>query len=594
MTLQSRIGKIHVLAPEVVSRIAAGEVVERPAAVVKELIDNSLDAGSRRIFVEVTEGGRTLIRVSDDGEGMDRGDARLAFQRHATSKLQSDSDLVGIRTLGFRGEALPSIAAVSKVRMLTAQRHDPAGTELVLTGGTVTRIEDAAVAPGTQIEVMDLFFNTPARKKYLKAIATEFAHISQVVQQAALCWPGVAFTLRHNGQAVCEYPAVASKRDRLFQIYGNALVTILLDVAGERPGYRLQGFTIMPDRTRSSRTPQELFVNGRPVKSAAVAHAVYDGYAPSLAKGRHPAFVLFLDVDPHRVDVNVHPTKREVRFADQEVIHQLVRQGIRDALGGNGRVGSPSAPTERSVPPSCGVSIAASLTVNASERSHDQSADVVAALPFSAHEPTASYCLSADAHQFPPDIIALGQISRTFLVAQVGAELHVVDQHTAHERVLFERLWRSWMHERVAIQPLLLPEPFELPPDRATLLTEHLDHLGKLGLEVEPFGSDAFVIRGVPAQLGLLDSAGLIDDILDDLTQWGTSRSSSMEQRLRPLAASLACHGAVRAGRAMKLDEIKQLLCDWVEEGLPMTCPHGRRVALRLPPEELAKIFGRV
>jgi DNA mismatch repair protein MutL len=439
-------------------------------------------------------------------------------------------------------------------------------------------VDEAAAAPGTQIEVTDLFFNTPARKKFLKSVATEFSHISQIVQQAALCWPRVAFALRHNGQSVCDYPAVTNERDRLFQVYGGPLVASMLTVQAERSGCRLQGFAVTPDQARNSRSPQELFVNGRPVKNATVAHAVYDGYAPSLAKGRHPVFVLFLLVDRDRLDVNVHPTKREVRFADQELIHQLVRHGIRTALGADAPAGSPGG--SPAVPH--GGSFDGNVTT----------AGETAPLLFVARESAPTYRTVAGVSE--PDIIPFGQISSTFLVAQVGTDLHVVDQHTAHERVLFERLWRSWVAQRVPIQPLLLPEPFDLPPDRAALLSGSLEHLARLGLEIEPFGTGSFVVRGVPAQLGRLDYPGLIQDILDDLTEWGPDRSSSLEQRLRPVAASLACHGAVRAGRAMELAEIKQLLSDWVEEGLPMTCPHGRRVALRLPAEELAKIFGRV
>jgi len=586
------VGKIQVLPGEVVSRIAAGEVVERPAAVVKELIDNSLDAGSTRITIEVTDGGRRMIKVTDDGEGMGQADALLAFQRHATSKLRSEEDLLGIRTLGFRGEALPSIASVSKVRMVTACRHEPVGTRMLVTGGTITKTEEAAAAPGTQIEVTDLFFNTPARRKFLKASTTEFSHLCQIVQQAALAWPRTQFRLRHNGQDVLEYSPVSSLRDRVLQIYGARFLKDIIAVREERPGFLLEGFTVNPVRTRAGRSPQDLFVNRRPVKNATVAHAVYDGYGGHLSKGQHPVFVLFLAVDPDRVDVNVHPTKREVRFADQDMIHQSVRQVIRGALRGRSEeLGMPIPGDSRGEWPRPG-STAAGEPPHDSMRpaaqqtmAHDTGRDD-RPTAMAAGEPTQTYLIGPGC-----EVIPMGQIGRTFLVAQVGSELHVIDQHTAHERVLYERLWRAWQARGVQSQPLLIPEPVDLPPHGATILEEHLADLATLGLELESFGAYSFVIRAVPALLGQFDYSTLVQDLVEDLAQWNAA--SSLETRVRPVLASLACHGAVRAGRALDPSESKRLIEDWVEEGLPMTCPHGRRVALRLPAEELARIFGR-
>jgi len=488
------VGKIQVLPGEVVSRIAAGEVVERPAAVVKELIDNSLDAGSTRITIEVTDGGRRMIKVTDDGEGMGQADALLAFQRHATSKLRSEEDLLGIRTLGFRGEALPSIASVSKVRMVTACRHEPVGTRMLVTGGTITKTEEAAAAPGTQIEVTDLFFNTPARRKFLKATTTEFSHLCQIVQQAALAWPRTQFRLRHNGQDVLEYSPVSSLRDRVLQIYGARFLKDIIAVREERPGFLLEGFTVNPVRTRAGRSPQDLFVNRRPVKNATVAHAVYDGYGGHLSKGQHPVFVLFLAVDPDRVDVNVHPTKREVRFADQDMIHQSVRQVIRGALRGRTEeLGMPIPADSRGEWPRPG-STAAGEPPHDSMRpaaqqtmAHDTGRDD-RPTAMAAGEPTQTYLIGPGC-----EVIPMGQIGRTFLVAQVGSELHVIDQHTAHERVLYERLWRAWQARGVQSQPLLIPEPVDLPPHGATILEEHLADLATLGLELESFGANSFV-----------------------------------------------------------------------------------------------------
>lgn len=602
-------GKIRLLSGDVISRIAAGEVVERPAAVVRELIDNSLDAGSTKITIEVKDGGMSLIRVVDDGEGMSQKDASMAFRHHATSKVVSDQDLLSVTTMGFRGEALPSIASVSKVRLITARREEPVGTQLLLTGGEIERVEDVAAPAGTQVEVKDLFYNTPARKKFLKTITTEFSRISQAVQQASLPRPGVQFHLRHNGQDVLHVPAVSSLRDRVSQVYHRRFADQCLEFQADGPACKLQGYTINPMYARSGRTPQDLFVNCRPVKNATVSHAVYAAYEASLAKGRHPAFVLFLEVDPARLDVNVHPTKREVRFLDQDLIHHSVRQAIRSALGRPAseastvrlqsphRAGQPDSPQRRYDQGESQGQVSGTLL---KEKGEVYSWPRPSSLePSSGQRPTGldSQPALIQEHPLPfetvtrPEVIPLGQIGKTFLVAQVGTELQVVDQHTAHERVLFERLQGKWEGSAIASQPLLIPDPIDVPLHEAQVLMEHLADLEKLGLVLEPFGASSFLLRAVPASLGHIDHEAFIQDLVEDLAQWNSL--SSLEARIRPILATLACHGAVRAGRGMDLPEIKHLIEDWVKEGLPMTCPHGRRVALRLPAEELAKIFGR-
>lgn len=614
MTQPRETGTIHVLPDAIVNRIAAGEVVERPAAVVKELLENSLDARSSRIIVEVREGGRRLIKVTDNGEGMNRVDAALAFQRHATSKVQSDGDLWTIRTMGFRGEALPSIAAVSKVRLLTCRKEASPGTLVHVTGGTLAGTEDAAAAPGTAVEVAELFYNTPARKKFLKSPATEFSHICQVVQQAALARPGVHLRLIHNGQQVFDYPAAASRRDRMLQVYGAEVARDFVELHAERPGVTLEAYAVNAAQVRTRRTPQDVFVNLRPVRNAAVLHAVYDGYGPSLAKGRHPIFVLFLDVDPARVDVNVHPTKREVRFAEQDVIHGLVRQAIRESVGGaspafrtewggdqvqgslkpvggHGVHGPATAhpsgvspQPESGSPSDAAMGQARQATLWAENRTGDAQSGMAAA---------AGTVREAEPAAYPDvgEVIPFGQLHRTFLVAQVGAELQVVDQHTAHERVLYERLWRAWKTREIPSQALLLPQTFELPPHQVALLAQHLEDLEQLGLEIAAFGPSTFVIRSVPTHFGGLDYPGFIQDLLEDLAQWNSL--SALEARIRPVLATVACHSAVRAGRPLELPEMKRLIDDWVAEGMLMTCPHGRRVAFRLPQEELERLFGR-
>ncbi len=599
MDIASSVGKIQVLPSDVIGRIAAGEVVERPAAVVKELVENSLDAGSSTITVEVKDGGLGLIRVTDDGEGMSRRDASLAFERHATSKLQSDQQLGAIRTMGFRGEALPSIAAVSKVRLTTLSRQEQVGTQLWLTAGTITRVEDAAAIPGTSIEVSELFYNTPARRKFLKSTTTEFSHISHVVQQAALASPQVHVRLIHNGYEVFALPAVSSPRDRVLQVYRAAFGDRALAVDVQQNGLSLKGFIIDPVRARAGRTPQELFVNRRPIKNSTVQHAVVDGYSAFLAKGHAPLFVLFLDVEPQRVDVNVHPTKREVRFADNEQIHQLVRSAVRQTLG-RAQIESSMAGAAHAYPDGNGVSNAMPPVVGTGvepvARSYSSFARVNVPLPPtpSAESQTSFVEEGGTPYQAGEavDIVPLGQMHRTYVIAQVGDELRVIDQHTAHERVLFERLLRAWHGKSLPSQPLLLPEPLELPVQQALILPRHLAELERLGLLIEPFGPSSFLIRSLPVMLGHPDLAALVQDLIDDLEQWDSI--SSLETKVKPILASLACHGAVRAGRAMALPEIKQLAQDWIAEGSIMTCPHGRRVAFRLSGDELARLFDRV
>ncbi len=579
--------RICILPEEVIGRIAAGEVVERPAAVVKELLENSIDAGSRSITIDVKDGGLALIRVSDDGEGMSQDDAARAFQRHATSKLRSDLDLWSIRTMGFRGEALPSIAAVAHVRLMTATRFADVGTELEVMGGAIGRIVEAPPVTGTRIEVAELFHNQPARKKFLKTTLTEFSHISRVVQQASLAWPSIHFRLTHNAEEILNYPSAPSDDDRIVQVYRRAFLDQSLRVIASLPGAHISGYIVDAIHAKPTRTPQELFVNRRPVRNAAVSHAVGEGYGSFLARRSHPRFVLFLEIDPDRLDVNVHPTKREVRFSDNEMIHQLVRRAIRKALSGGKTDELGQTPFKESsvrrILGSIVTTLPTALSVEAESKTLQPRSETQLPLVSEAAEPYV---------RVPPaEVIALGQINRTFLIAQVGGDLTVIDQHTAHERVLFERLYRAWTTRGIQAQPLLIPDPVELSPPQATLLQRHQHDLEQLGVDIEPFGSSTVLIRAIPVGLGKIDPTTFLQDLLDDLTQW--DRASSLEASVRSVLASLACHGAVRAGRSMKSEEIKALVEDWRTEGEITTCPHGRRTSFRLSITDLEKMFGR-
>jgi DNA mismatch repair protein MutL len=580
-------GKICILPEEVIGRIAAGEVVERPAAVVKELLDNSIDAGSRSITIDVKGGGLALIRVTDDGEGMSRDDAPRAFERHATSKLRSDLDLWSIRTMGFRGEALPSIAAVAHVRLMTATRFAEVGTELEVVGGTIRRIAEAPPITGTRIEVTELFHNQPARKKFLKSPLTEFSHISRVVQQISLAWPSIHFRLTHNAEEIFNYPSAPSDDDRIAQVYRRTFLDHGLRIRASVPGAQVSGYVIDAVHAKPARTPQELFVNRRPVRNAAVSHAVGEGYGSFLAKGSQPRFVLFLEVDPDRLDVNVHPTKREVRFSDNDLIHQLVRRAVRQALSGGktdalGKTSFNESSVRRTLA-SIVTTLPTVTSVEMESTTPQPSPETQLPLVSESAEP---YVQGPSA-----EVIALGQINRTFLIAQVGGDLTVIDQHTAHERVLFERLYRAWTARGIQVQPLLIPDPAELSLHQTALLQRYRNDLERLGLEIEPFGSSTILVRAIPVGLGKIDPTTLLQDLLDDLAQWDSV--SSLEARVRSVLASLACHGAVRAGRSMKLEEIKALVEEWRAEGEITTCPHGRRTSFRLSITDLEKMFGR-
>ena len=584
---------IQILPPDVVSRIAAGEVIERPAAVVKELIENSLDAHATHIAIEVKHGGLSLIRVADDGEGMRRDDLPLAFERHATSKLKTDRDLMSVMTMGFRGEALPSIASVSKIDVTSSTDRDQIGSRLVLTGGARQALTDGPPVRGTRIDVSDLFYNQPARKKFLKSPATEFAHIGRTVQQAALAWPSVHFRLSHNDQEIINYPGVSSDRDRILQVYRPAFADRTVEVRARIGSCAVRGVAIDPVHARAAKIPQELFVNRRPVRSAAVFHAIAEAYGSQLAKGCCPTFILFLDIDPDRIDVNVHPAKREIRFSDAEPVHQLVRHALRHAFGGPERSMALDRPNAEAMKPSQFDATETKVRPAGVEGPDRRPTASYASGPIEerqlsafAGEAIASY---GDRSRY--NVVPLGQILTRYLVAQVGPELQVIDQHTAHERVLFERLWRQWRSRQTASQPLLIPQPVELSAAQCALLQRHLGDLESLGLVIEPFGGTAVTVTAVPVGTGEIDAASLLPDLLDDLLQ--ESRAPSLEDRLRPILASLACHSAVRAGRALALPEIKQLIEDWIQEGLVTTCPHGRRTAFRLSTEELDKLFGR-
>ena len=595
--MESVESRIRVLPESVASHIAAGEIVERPASVVKELLDNSVDAGSTMISIDVVNGGKTLIRVIDDGEGMSPVDAPLACQRFATSKIRHQRDLSGIATYGFRGEALPSIAAVSRFRMLTARQRALAGTAVVIEGGTVQSVEERGAAPGTRIEVEELFFNTPGRRKFLKTTATEFSHITHVIQQTALANLHTQLRLTHNDHVVFDYPKVAALEDRLLQVYGPRIMAMMLSIQDERTEVHVQGMIVNPNHAKTGRTPQEIFVNRRSVKNTTIAHAVYESYGSFLPKGRHPTFALMVEVDPHEVDVNVHPSKREVKFRSPDLIHRAIKAAVRGPLQKNvvGPASILSPGLEERAPDAVETEKPRQMRMDepfVKRSAFSGASDVQTGSGRGQGSEAGQVKETPILYPLEPEVQILGQIHATYIVARIGDALHVLDQHTIHERVLFEGLWRGWENRYIQTQPLLIPEPVDVPVAAATPLAEILPELAKVGLDLECFGPASFVIRSVPALVGQMDYGALLEDILEDLSEWNSV--DSLDKRIRSVLASVACKGAVQAGRRMEEPEMKRVVLDWFREGSPMTCPHGRRISLRFGSEELHRIFRRL
>jgi DNA mismatch repair protein MutL len=574
--------RIRVLPEEIANRIAAGEVVERPASVIKELLDNAIDADARSVMIDLEGGGIERIRVADDGEGMGREDALLAFERHATSKLSGNPDLFAVDTLGFRGEALPSIAAVSKIRLVTAARGEIEGTELILEGGKVLQTREAGVPAGSIFEVSDLFYNTPARRKFLRSSATELSHVAEVVTQAALAHSRIHFRLSHEGRLLADYPSVGGVKERLLQVFGEKRASALVEGEFSTGKLKVLAYLSRPTVTQGSRKDQLLFVNRRPVRQPLLVHAVYEAYETLLRKGEHPFFVLHLAIDPSLVDVNVHPAKREVRFSEQGQIYPLLKSRLREILLDRRETSSVSAETGSPVP-----------SIFAGKVSFFPISRPVEPRPgetvFREGEPA----YAATSTSLPADAVLrpLGQVYETFLLVEVDGDMAVVDQHTAHERVLYERLLDQIENARLEVQPLLIPVEVRPSPSQRLLLLEFLPTLTALGLEVEPSSEATFWIRTVPALSVGSDPERLLLTLLDEIEE--TGKGVSLAERTRLLAATLACHAAVRAGRPLRLPEIEALLADLMKAKAPFTCPHGRPILIRYPREELERQFHR-
>lgn len=580
--------RIQRLAPALANQIAAGEVVERPASVVKELVENAIDAGATRIGVTIEFGGKKLIAVEDDGHGMSPEDARLAVERHATSKIRTADDLAAILTLGFRGEALPSIASVSTFRLRTRARGALSGTEIRIDGGRLVSERDVGAPEGTLIEVADLFHNLPARRKFLKADTAESAQVSRLVTQMALGYPEIGFTLRSRDRLLIEAPPAGSTEERFYQIYGDRpdLVPVRKDAAG----MRVSGYIAALAEQGPVRGPQHVFVNRRLVKDRTIAHAISAAYSVATIKERSPEVHLFIEVPPDRVDVNVHPTKAEVRFLDQSLVHEVLRRALIDALGQGGvpelvlRQGAPQPPEP------LGTSLPWSFGQGA--LSTPQSASGDPGLPLTPVPPRLALSGGQSTVQtLIAPLTPLGQFRNTFILAVDDEGIAIIDQHVAHERILFEQIAERLTTGRVEVQPLLTPVLLELSPGEHQTLLSHRAALERLGFSYEDFGGASLRITAVPALLDWTQVDAALRAVVADLD--GLAPGAGVDLVLRQMAATMACHAAVKANDPLTREKMQYLLDELRRTSHSTVCPHGRPVVLRLTRREIERTFER-
>ncbi len=603
---------VRQLSEATINRIAAGEVVERPASVVKELVENALDAGATRIEVMTDGGGRRLIRVSDDGGGMTRADLELAIERHATSKLAGD-DLLAIDTLGFRGEALPSIGAVARLAITTRHADEPHAWTLAVEGGEVTEPKPAALARGTRVEVRDLFYATPARLKFLKTDRTEAEAIREVLRRLAMSRPDVAFTLAGEDRTPVTWPAALpgapGRLARLADILGSEFRANAVELRAARESVLVEGFAALPTLSRANALGQYLFVNGRPVRDKLLVGVVRAAYADYLPRDRHPLVALFVTLDPREVDVNVHPAKTEVRFRDSGLVRALLMAALKEAL---------AREAGRSATTGTGATIAAFRTAPVPRRgtwdwrrSPSRPTDPrnftmpayggtfglaeAAQAAFEVGDPTADARADADAPGAEivdrPLGAARAQIHENYIVAQTRDGLVIVDQHAAHERIVYERMKAALEQSGVARQILLIPEIVELDEADVARLVARTDELARFGLAIEPFGPGAVAVRETPSLLGEIDAKALVRDLAEHMAEW--DEALPLERRLMHVAATMACHGSVRAGRRLKPEEMNALLRDMEATPNSGQCNHGRPTYVELKLGDIERLFGR-
>lgn len=577
---------IRRLPDQLVNQIAAGEVVERPASALKELVENAIDAGARRIAIELAGGGVDYLSVADDGHGMDAAELRLAVERHATSKLP-DGDLGAIATLGFRGEALPSIASVARLT-LASRTAGGEGWALVIDHGRTLSDGPAALPPGTRVTVAGLFAQVPARRKFLKSERAELAACVDVVRRLAMATPRVAFDLRHGGRRLLGAEQAIDLPDRLAALLGRDFADNAVAIDLDRDELRLGGLAGVPTFSRGVADHQFLFVNGRPVRDRLLVGAVRGAYQDLLARDRHPVVALFLDVPADFVDVNVHPAKTEVRFRDAALVRGMVVSGLRRALDAAGHRASTTVAATALAAFAPGPVFAEAASYAPGFDAPPRLALADAAPPWFA--PVARTEAPAAMNGYPMGV-ARAQVAGTYIVAETPDGMILVDQHAAHERLTLERLKRAAAGEGVASQLLLLPQVVDLDPDAAAHVVEHAPAFAALGLDVEGFGPAAVLVRATPAALGAVDAAALVRDLADDLAAFDAGLG--LAERLDAVAATMACHGSVRAGRVLSVAEMNALLREMEVTPHSGQCNHGRPTWVKLATSDLEKLFGR-
>jgi DNA mismatch repair protein MutL len=584
------VGRITKLPDDLANQIAAGEVVERPASVIKELVENAIDAEARRITIATEYGGKKLIRVEDDGVGMDAADARLSLERHATSKIRRADDLGAIVTLGFRGEALPSMASVSHFRMRTRAKGEVSGTEIRVNAGVVESVMEAGGPEGTFVEVTDLFYNLPARRKFLKSDSAESAQVSKTVTQLALCYPQVGFTLVNAGRKVLSCPPVGSIADRLYQLYGDR--PDLVEVTRDGGGVRVHGFVAALAEHGPTRGPQHVFVNRRIVKDKTIAHAIFDSYSVASNKERSPEVHLFLEIPPERIDVNVHPTKAEVRFKEQSLVHEVVRRAVADALGKGPAPEltlrpsdlEPARPLAQGIPGVLGGGVYTNRWSTEVQSTRVQSTGVQSTEVQSTEvqRPVASV----------RPLIPLGQFRDTFIIAIDDEGIAIVDQHVAHERVLFERIMQQLTERPLESQGLLIPIVLDLAPAEREALLSRREPLQRFGFDVDDFGGDSVRVSAIPAVLPREQCESALRSLANDLE--GLDRGLGIEEALKRIAALTACHAAVKANYPLTMEKMAHILDEVRATAYSTVCPHGRPVMLRITRREVEKNFERI
>jgi DNA mismatch repair protein MutL len=570
---------IRILTEETAAKIAAGEVIERPASVLRELLDNSIDAESNRITVKIENGGRRLLKVTDNGVGMNRDDLLLCLERHATSKIRSISDLPSITTLGFRGEALPSMAAVSKMEITSRPADELIGYKLKVAGGKLKSIQETGLAPGTDVEVKDLFFNVPARRKFLKTVKTETDHIIDTLTRITLPYKGIHVKLEEAGKTIINLPATENRLNRLTTLFGRDVASSMTECFSENGETIITGYLASPEMSRNKGDRIFIYVNGRNVRDRLLTRAVMEGYGQRLMKGRYPQLVLFMEIDPSFVDVNVHPTKQEIRFHHSHLVFQTIVSTITKMFGPGFAI--------HYEPGGSGPGI---------ERFERGNGASMAEPEWEYTGPKASDTLPAEKN-FQQEYLLkevpqiLGQLKETYILCQTREGLLMVDQHAAHERIVYESLKRSHHRAGIESQPFLIPHKLELSLKEGRIVLKHIEQFEKMGLELEHFGGNTFLLRSVPSILVSVNWDDFLHDLIALLEEEGDLTRDKALDRLLTL---MACHGAIRAGQRLSQREMVQLLRQLEEVELSTNCPHGRPVLKKFSYSEIEKMFKRV